>query len=190
MELIVRKIVTIVEEIYSDGSRALARPLRLAAAVAVIANPFAGRYEADLSLLSGDYSRELGSSLAAAASSALGSQAVVFGKAALVGETGEVEHGSAIIHTVLFGDELRAVAKGGAVVPSAEESGGIGSTIDVPLRSAQDVGGLGGTDTSCLFTWELRVSDGPRVEEILVIAAVGDGGRPNSRRIAPRSTAG
>ena len=177
----IRKIVTIVEEVFNDGTKDLPVPLRLAAAVAVIKNPFAGRYQEDLGLLSDVYSPELGPRLVAAAAEALGTSPKVFGKAALVGEAGEVQHGSAVLHTRDFGDALRTAANGGAVVPSAEKRAGTGSTIDVSLRDSTDRGDLAGTDATRLFSWEIRVSDAPRADEIMVIAALGDGGRPDSR---------
>ena len=182
MTLQIRKIVTVVEEVLNDGSRDLATPLRLAAAVAVIKNPFAGRYQEDLTLLSDKYSPELGPRLVSAALDALGSQPKVFGKAVLVGEAGELQHGSALIHTRDFGDALRTAAGGDAVVPAAEKRAGLGASIDISLRSASDRGDLAGTDAACLFSWELRLSDAPHADEIAVIAALGDGGRPDSRR--------
>lgn len=177
----IRKIVTIVEEIYGDGTRNLARPQRLAAAVAVIKNPYAGRYEEDLGELGGVMSKSLGPRLTALAEDALGTPARVFGKATLVGEAGEVQHGSAIIHTKDFGDELRRAAGGHAVVPAAEKRAGTGATLDVSLRNAQDNGDLAGTSVPDLYSWEIRVSDAPRADEMLIVAALGDGGRPNSR---------
>lgn len=181
MEPEVRKIVTVVEEIYSEGSKKLARPLRLAAAMAVVKNPFAGRFEEDLDVLSTDYSGSLGPKLADMAAEALGTKPEVFGKACLVGLDGEVQHGSSIIHTRLFGDALRRVASGRAPVSSAEKKGPAGASLDVALRGVQDVGTLDETDVSHLFQWEVRIEDAPRDDEVVIVAAVGDGGRPNPR---------
>lgn len=184
MELTIRKVTTIAEEVYLEGAGKLATPLRLAAAIAVVKNPYAGEVVQDLSLFSQTYSPELGGRLTALASAALGTQATVFGKATLVGEAGEVQHGSAIIHTKPFGDFQRAATKGTAVVPAAEKRGGVGATIDLSLRSALDGGSLADTDTTQLFSWEVRVADAPHADEILVIVVLGDGGRPDIRREA------
>ncbi len=181
MEPEIRKITVIVEEIFDDGHGKLAQPLRLAAAIAVVKNPYAGKHHADITSFGGDFSESLGTMLTDKAAEALGTQATVFGKAALVGEDGEVQHGSAIIHTKLFGDALRDATKGHAVVPAAEKRAGVGSSLDLSLRSAHDNGDLPGTDTTYLLSWEVRVSDAPHADEILVISALGDGPRPNSR---------
>ena len=144
----IRKIAVIVEEIHREAHAALERPLRVAAASAVIRNPFAGRFADDISVLPGSFSDELGPRLAALAADALGTEVRSFGKAALVGLGGEVHHGSMVIHTRAFGDPLRELASGAAIVPSAEKRGGGGATLDVPLRNAQDDGTLAGLDIS------------------------------------------
>lgn len=182
MEPEIRKIVTTVEEIYREGASALGRPLRVATATAVIKNPFAGAYQEDITLLSGDYSESLGPRLAKLAADVLGTRPKVFGKACLVGLGGEVQHGSAIIHTRLFGDPLRELTGGRAPVPAAEKRGSGGASLDVPLRNAQDEGTLADLDVPSLFTVEVRVPDAPAADEILLVAAFGDGGRPDPRR--------
>jgi Amino acid synthesis len=178
----IRKIVITTEEIYLEGKGKLSHPLRVAAAMAVIKNPFAGRYAEDIGILSNDYSTALGPQLAKLASKALGTAPKVFGKAALVGLEGEVQHGSAIIHTRLFGDALREVAKGHGVVPGAEKRSSAGSSIDIALKSAVDGGTLKDSDPASYYSFEVRVPDAPRNDEIVVIAAVGDGPRPNPRK--------
>lgn len=182
MELDVRKIVISVEEIYREGEGKLARPQRVAAAMAVIRNPFAGKYSKDIGILSKEYSEALGPRLAKLATEALGTKPVVFGKASLVGLEGEVQHGSAIIHTRLFGDALRTVANGHGVVPGAEKRGAAGSTLDIALKSAVDGGTLTDSQPDCYYSFEVRVPDAPRNDEIVVIAAVGDGPRPDPRK--------
>jgi hypothetical protein len=181
MALLIRKLTTVTEEIYTDGARELARPLRLAAAIAVIANPYAGRYEEDLYELSESYSKELGTLLTDRAAAALGVLPTVFGKASYVGEAGEVQHGSAIIHSRGFGDPMRKVTNGIAPVPSVEKRGGVGGTVDVPIRSAADRGDLTGTSVTDLNSWEIRLADAPHADELLIAVVLGDGGRPNSR---------
>lgn len=178
----IRKIIVTTEEIYRDGEGALSQPLRVAAAMAVIKNPFAGRYVEDISLLSNDYSANLGPRLADLAVEALGTQPKVFGKAALVGLDGEVQHGSAVIHTRLFGDVFRDLADGRAVVPSAEKRGSAGASLDCALRNAQDGGSLSDSDVLSFQSFEVRIPDAPRDDEIVVVALFGDGSRPDPRR--------
>src|SRR5271154_4685132 len=96
MTVEIRKIVVTTEEIYVEGKGKLSRPLRVAAAMAGVKNPFAGTSAADIGILGGEYSTQLGPRLAKLAAEALGTPAKVFGKAALVGLDGEVQHGSAI----------------------------------------------------------------------------------------------
>ena len=171
----IRKLVTVVEEILSDGGREARRPVRKAAAVAVIENPFAGRFVDDLAPLI-DAGEELGALLAKRATEALGAPAESYGKAAIVGEQGEYEHAAALLHPKL-GAPLRAAVGGGkAIIPSAKKLGGPGATIDVPLHYK---------DAAFVRThfdaMEVRLGDAPRADEILVALAVTDGGRPHPR---------
>src|SRR5207247_239161 len=96
----IRKLVTVVEEILTDGGRAARRPVRKVAAVAVIENPFAGKFVEELTLLV-DAGEELGALLAKKATEALGGPAESYGKAAVVGEAGEYEHAAALLHPKL-----------------------------------------------------------------------------------------
>lgn len=182
MALEIRKIIVTTEEIYLEGHGKLPRPLRVAAAMAVVRNPFAGAYAKDISVLGGEYSATLGPRLAKLAHDALGTTPTVFGKAALVGLDGEVQHGSAIIHTRLFGDALRDIAKGHGVVPSAEKRAAAGASLDVALKSAVDGGVLQNCDPDSYYSFEVRVPDAPRNDEIVIVAAVGDGKRPDPRK--------
>ncbi len=174
----IRKLVTIVEETRREMDQDVAPPTRKAAAIAVIANPFAGRYAADLTALV-DIGEELGALLGARAVAALGlkpAQVQSYGKAAIVGEDGELEHAAAILHPKL-GKPLRdAVEKGAALVPSAKKRGGMGAVIDVPLghKDAAFV-------RSHFDAMEIRVADAPRAGEILVAVAITDSGRPLPR---------
>lgn len=174
----IRKIVVVVEEVLTEQGQPVSPPTRRAAAMAVIANPFAGRFVQDLSELM-DIGEELGALLGERAVAALGvkpNQIESYGKAALVGENGELEHAAAILHPKL-GKPLRAaVEKGAALVPSTKKRGGMGATLDVPLghKDAAFV-------RSHFDGMEVRVSDAPRADEILVAVAVTDSGRPLPR---------
>lgn len=174
----IRKLVTVVEETRREMDRAVDPPTRKAAAIAVIANPFAGRYQGDLEELMA-IGEELGDLLGRRAVAALGiapGAAESYGKAAIVGDAGELEHAAAILHPRL-GKPLRAaVQKGAALVPSAKKMGGAGAPIDVPLghKDAAFV-------RSHFDGMEIRVPDAPRADEIVVAVVVTDSGRPLPR---------
>jgi hypothetical protein len=174
----IRKIVVQVDEIHVEMGRSVDPPARRAVAMAVIANPFAGRYAENLDelMLIGE---ELGGLLGDKAVAALGiapHQAQSYGKAAIVGEAGELEHAAAILHPKLGAGLRRAVAKGAALVPSAKKLGGLGTAIDVPLghKDAAFV-------RSHFDAIEARVADAPRANEIVVAVAVSASGRPLAR---------
>ena len=171
----IRKLVTVVEEILEDGGMPAARPVKKVAAVAVIENPFAGRFVEDLAELI-KTGEELGDLLGRRATAALGGPVHSYGKAAVVGENGEYEHAAAILHPTL-GTPFRAVVGGGkAIIPSAKKLGGPGTAIDVPLHYK---------DAAFVRThfdaMEVRLGDAPKANEILVVLAVTDGGRPHPR---------
>lgn len=177
-EIEIRKTVTVVEDVLAEGGRALPRPLRLVAACAVVRNPYAGVFQEDLSLLSGTYSASLGKMLVTAAAAQLEHEPRLYGKGAIVGLAGEIEHGSQIIHGGPLGKELRAVTNGTALVPSVEKRAAAGSPFDLALRNARDTAEAGGTDLSSLFSWEVRIGDAPHEDEIVIVAVLGDGPRP------------
>jgi len=178
MAAIVRKYLVVVETTRREMGQDLATPTRKAAAIAVIENPFASRDAPDLEELM-QIGEELGGVLGAQAVAALGvTPAAIesFGKAAIVGEAGELEHAAAILHPRL-GKPLRAaVEKGAALVPSAKKMGGLGTAIDVPLghKDAAYV-------RSHFDAMEVRVPDAPRAGEIVVAIALTDSGRPRPR---------
>ena len=174
----IRKIAVWVEETHLEAGRAITPPTRKAVAVAVIANPFAGRYVQDLTALM-DMGEELGGLLGARCVAALGitpDQAQSYGKAAMVGENGELEHAAAILHPKLGAPLRLAVQKGAALVPSSKKMGGPGQVLDVPLghKDAAYV-------RSHFDAIEVRLPDAPRADEILVAVAVTDSGRPLAR---------
>jgi hypothetical protein len=174
----IRKLVTITDEVLVEMGQPVAPPTRRAAAIAVIANPFAGRFESDLSALI-ETGAALGALLTQRAVAALGiapEATESYGKAAIVGEAGEIEHAAAILHPKL-GAPMRAVLGGGAaLVPSAKKRGAMGAVIDVPLghRNAAYV-------RSHFDAMEISVADAPRAGEILVAVVVTDSGRPLPR---------
>ena len=174
----VRKIYTFVEETHADGTVRLETPTRKAAAAAVFTNPFAGKYQEDLSLLI-QWSEELGELLTQKAVAALGiepDKVHSYGKGAVVGTNGELEHCAAIMHPAL-GKPMRANVGGGkALIPSAKKLGYPGVAIDVPLgyKDAAFV-------RSHFDAMEVRVPDAPRGDELVLVVAVTDSGRPAAR---------
>jgi Amino acid synthesis len=178
MKAKIRKIVTFVEETHREVDKTVEPATRRAAAAAVIENPFAGRYVEDLSELI-EIGEELGALLTERAVAALGipgPSAESYGKAAAVGENGELEHAAAVLHPKLGTPVRRVVGKGAALIPSAKKRGGMGVTLDIPLghKDAAYV-------RSHFDGMEIRVSDAPRANEILVAIAVTDSGRPLAR---------
>ena len=174
----IRRIITVVEEVRDEGGRPVDPPTRRAAAVAVIANPYAGTYADDLSELIA-IGEELGDILPRRAVAALGIPAdrvESFGKAAAVGGDGELEHAAAILHPKL-GAPFRAIlGKAAALIPSSKKRGGMGVPLDIPLghKDAAKV-------RSHFDGMEVRIPDAPRDNEIVVAIAVTDSGRPHPR---------
>jgi Amino acid synthesis len=178
MKTKIRKIVTFVEETRTEMGKEVNPPTRRAAAAAVIENPFAGTYVEDLTELM-EIGEELGSLLAERAVVALGipgASAESYGKAAAVGENGELEHAAAILHPKLGTPVRKTLGKGAALIPSSKKRGGPGVPLDIPLghKDAAFV-------RSHFDGMEIRVSDAPRANEILVAIAVTDSGRPLPR---------
>jgi hypothetical protein len=178
MSAAIRKIVVQLDEVRIEMGRAVEPPTRRAVAMAVIANPFAGPYAENLDALI-SIGEELGALLGARCVAALGIRpeaAHSYGKAAIVGEAGELEHAAAILHPKMGATLRREVSSGAALVPSAKKMGGLGTAIDVPLghKDAAFV-------RSHFDAIEARVADAPRRDEIVVAIAVTDSGRPHAR---------
>ncbi|MDC0111216.1 amino acid synthesis family protein [Emcibacteraceae bacterium] len=174
----IRKTAVWVEETRLEMGKKISPPTRKAVAVAVIENPFAGEYIEDLTPLM-DIGAELGGLLGEKCVAALGISAAAaesYGKAAMVGENGELEHAAAILHPKLGAPLRKAVEKGAALVPSSKKMGGPGQVLDVPL---------GHKDAAYVRSHfdgiEVRLNDAPRANEILVAVAVTDSGRPIPR---------
>jgi hypothetical protein len=178
MKAKIRKLVTFVEETRTEMGQTVHPPTRRAAAAAVINNPFAGRYVEDLTELM-EIGEELGALLTERAVEALGipgSAAESYGKAAVVGENGELEHAAAVLHPKMGTPVRKVLGKGAALIPSSKKRGGIGVPLDIPLghKDAAFV-------RSHFDGMEIRISDAPRTNEILVAIAVTDSGRPLPR---------
>ncbi|MBL8359792.1 MAG: amino acid synthesis family protein [Rubrivivax sp.] len=178
MTMKIRKLVVQIDEIHLEMDKAVEPPTRKALAMAVIENPCAGRYVENLDELIA-IGEELGGLLGQRCVQALGiapEQAHSYGKAAIVGEAGELEHAAAILHPKLGAPLRAAVSKGAALVPSAKKQGGVGTAVDVPLghKDAAFV-------RSHFDAMEARIADAPRAREIVVAVVVTDSGRPLPR---------
>ena len=177
MNVDVRKIVTAVEEIRHEGGPPPARPLRRAWVAAVIHNPYAGRYEPDILPLM-EALKPLGLDMARRLVTALGGDPKVvegYGKGAIVGERGELEHG-ALWHAP-GGYGMREVLGGAkAIVPSAKKVGRPGTRLDVPIThiNASYV-------RSHFDAIEVGLADAPRGDEMLLVLAMTTGPRIHHR---------
>ena len=178
MKVQIRKIIVQVDEVHIEMGQTVSPPTRRALAMAVIHNPLAGGYAENLDELIA-IGEELGGLLGDKCIKALGiapGDAQSYGKAAIVGEAGEIEHAAAILHPKLGAPLRAAVEKGAALVPSSKKRGTLGTAIDVPLghKDAAFV-------RSHFDAMEARVSDAPRANEIVVAVVVTDSGRPLAR---------
>ncbi len=178
MKAQIRKVIVQVDEVHIEMGKVISPPTRRALAIAVIHNPLAGSYTENLDELIA-IGEELGGLLGDKCVKALGiapGDAQSYGKAAIVGEAGEIEHAAAILHPKLGAPLRVAVENGAALVPSSKKRGTLGTAIDVPLghKDAAFV-------RSHFDAMEARVSDAPRANEIVVAVVVTDSGRPLAR---------
>lgn len=174
----IRKIFTIVEETQMEMGQKVSPATRKAAAIAVIKNPFAGRYQDNLSELI-EIGVQLGELLGKKALEALGitpDKAESYGKGAIVGPRGELEHAAAILHPKLGTPFREALAGGKAIIPSSKKIGGPGTELDVPIHY-KDAAFV----RSHFDAMPIRVQDAPRGDEIVVALVVTDSGRPLPR---------
>jgi amino acid synthesis protein len=176
----VRKIVTIVEEVCTEGGREVSPAARVAVVAAVIENPWAGQgFVEDLQPGIEENASPLGALIAPRVLEALGVPAEAYGKAAIVGLEGEVEHGSALIHTLKFGDHFRKAADATTLLPAVEKRGPAGVVFDIPLKHITDA-----TIRSHHQTIEVRLADAPHPGEIVIALAAAAQGRPQQRLAA------
>jgi hypothetical protein len=176
--VIVRKLVTQVEETRREAGRPVDPPVRKAVAAAVVGNPLAGGYTEDLAPLLA-LGAEVGALLADAALAALGGDGAAvagYGKGAIVGVDGELEHAAALIHPT-FGAPVRAAIGGGkAIIPSTKLVGGPGCRIVVPITNRDDIWEFDDMDAAAI-----QIDDAPRPDEVVVVLVLASGGRPLKR---------
>lgn len=171
----VRKILIVKESIESDGAGRACDVITRVVAAGVVKNPFAGRSVEDLSALF-DIGGQLGERLMGEAVTLLGGPPVSYGKAALVGIDGDLEHGGALIHPKLGRAMRSAVGGGEALIPSNAKVVAAGTSTDLPLGHKDEAWSFAHFDT---FT--VVVPDAPRPDEIILCVGVADGGRPHPR---------
>jgi hypothetical protein len=171
----IRRVTLIKDVVYSEGGLVARDTITRAAACAVLANPLAGRAEEDLSELIA-LGEQLGDRLVREALTLLPRPAVSYGKAAIIGAAGDIEHAAAILHPRMGRPIRNAIGGGQAIIPSNAKIGAVGACIDVPLGNKDDVWSFDHIDTL-----SVTVPNAPRPDEIAVIVALSDGGRPRPR---------
>ncbi len=168
-------MVVIRDIVYREAGLDAASPVTRVAAAAVIENPLAGKAQYDLSVLV-PLGAELGETLTREAAAMLANPPVSYGKAAIVGLNGDIEHAAAIIHPRM-GRPMREVIGGGkAIIPSNVKVAPAGTAIDIPLSDRDDVWLFDRIDTMTV-----SLPDAPRPNEIVVVVVLADGGRPLPR---------
>ena len=171
----IRKTVIVTETLEADGYGEPCDPVNRVAAMVVVRNPLAGSFSEDLSSLF-DIGGVVGDLLMEKIVSQLGGDSVSYGKAAIVGSNGDMEHGGAVIHPKL-GKPMRAAVGGGAsVIPSNCKVGAVGTPIDIPLGHKDEAWSFDHFDTMTVM-----VADAPRADEVVLCMAVADGGRTHPR---------
>lgn len=173
----IRKIVTYREDVLIEGFRPAARPWVMAAAAAVVTNPWSGRYVEDLKPEIQAYGPVLGALLTERITGLLdGAGIEAFGKAAIVGLDGEIEHASGLIHTLRFGNHFREAVGASSYLAFTNIRGAANAPIQIPLMDKNDAG-----RRSHYLTVHFAVPDAPRADEIVVALGAATGGRPHHR---------
>ena len=175
----IRKVYTHVEETFLEGGKEVQPSIKNIATVAVIKNPWHGRgYVEDLKPEIVAYCPGLGELLVKKLFEVIGSadEVEAFGKAAIVGVDGELEHASAMIHTFRFGNQFRNAVEGTSILSFTNKRGGPGTYITIPMVHKTDE-----SKRSHFITFEMNIPDAPRADEIVVAIGAATGGRPHPR---------
>lgn len=175
MKLSVRRLVVTKDVVYSEAGRNAPRPITRAIAMGVIANPCAGRHVEDLSPMF-DLGAGFAELVVRELVALLPGKPQSYGKGAIVGVNGDLEHAAALCHPKM-GKPMRAALGGGeALIPSTQKVGAAGASLDLPLGHKDD-----GWSFDHFDTVTVRVADAPRPDEIVVVIGIADGGRVNPR---------
>lgn len=178
MPFAIRKIVVFKETTYEEGNKILAKPITMLAVAAVIRNPWAGRgFVEDLVPEQKEGCEELGRIMVKQVLSELKKEEIeCYGKAAVVGAAGEVEHASAVIHTLRFGNQYRDALAAESYLTFTNKRGGLGTSIQIPMKHLHD-----GSARSHFITLEFAIPDAPNPDEIVVVLGASTGGRAHPR---------
>uniref|UniRef100_UPI000E30246A amino acid synthesis family protein n=1 Tax=Zobellella maritima TaxID=2059725 RepID=UPI000E30246A len=174
-----RKIVTHIEEAHVEGGKALDKPITMAAVAAVIENPWHGRgYVENLRPEIIDGCSELGALIVEKLIAVMGGgdRIEAYGKAAVVGMEGEVEHASAVIHTLRFGNHYRDAVNAKSYLSFTNKRGAGGTSIQIPMMHKDDEG-----LRSHYITLEMSIEDAPAANELVIVLGASDGGRAHPR---------
>ena len=174
----IRKIVTYDEEVLIEGFKAASPPWRMFAVAAVVTNPWAGRYVEDLKPEIMAFGPTLGEMLTGRMIDLAGSGEAIeaYGKAAVVGLDGEIEHASALIHTLRFGNFYREAVGAKSYLAFSNTRGGANAPISIPLMDKNDAG-----RRSHYLTIQFAIPDAPRADELVICLGGATGGRPHHR---------
>ena len=171
----VRKFVTMIEHVVSEAELAVDPPLRKVAVAAVVNNPYAGSYSEGLNEIIG-FSEALGEQMGKLLVQAMGEPVQSYGKSAIAGSNGEVEHTHAFL-TKVMADQFRAAVGGGkAWISSSGKRGPMGTSIDVPMACKDALYVRSHYDTITV-----AIPDAPEPDEVVVVIAGANRGRPNFR---------
>lgn len=178
MTLAIRKIFTVTEEVLVEGSRPADRPVTAVAVAAVLTNPWAdGGFTDDLRPVINEYAPVLGQMMTERLTGLMKPERIeAYGKCAAVGLDGEIEHGSALIHTLKFGNLFREAAGGTAYLSFTNTRNTAGSLLSLPMTHKTTTG-----TRSHFLTLSFQIADAPRANEILIAIGASDGGRPHAR---------
>lgn len=178
MSVEIRKFVTFDEEILVEGFKPVKTPWRLFAVAAVITNPWAGRYVEDLKPEIMSIGPELGEIMTKRIIALAGGGDAIeaYGKAAVVGLNGEIEHASALIHTLRFGNFYREAVGASSYLSFSNTRGGANAPISIPLMDKHDAG-----KRSHYLTIQFSIADAPRDDELVIVLGGANGGRPHHR---------
>ncbi|MFC0022867.1 amino acid synthesis family protein [Neobacillus cucumis] len=179
MMLEIRKVYTAIEETRIEGGKQVEEPIKMIITSAVIKNPWAGRgFVENLKPEIEEFAPQLGELLVSELFKHINSADDVeaFGKAAVVGVDGEIEHASAIIHTFRFGNKFRDAVEAKSILPFTNKRGGAGTAVMIPMVHKTD-----DSQRSHFITFEATIPDAPRCDEIVVAIGVSTGGRPHPR---------
>ncbi|MCB1421281.1 MAG: amino acid synthesis family protein [Nitratireductor sp.] len=174
----IRKIVTFDEETLIEGFRKTEQPWRMFAVAAVVTNPWAGRFVDDLGSDIRAFGPVLGQILTERiiALAGGGEKIEAYGKAAVVGLDGEIEHASGLIHTLRFGNFYREAVQAKSYLSFTNTRGPANAPIMIPLMDKNDAG-----RRSHYLTVQFSIPDAPRADEIVVVLGGASGGRPHHR---------